>query len=234
MIVTPSAGGRLKIITQIDHARFAADLLSLWISDGLPEHERREDLLFAVREHDNGWREKDSAPILDPEAGDRPYDFVTMPADVRSELWRVGCQRFREDRAYASLLIVEHDRHLHAQDANEAYRELLHWLDEIRSELIIATAAQEDLLAADYHFLGLTDFISLVACSDWTEEFESRGTTIAIRNSCVHLDPFPLAGNTTFRIPQRTIPLRSYRNTVDLATELATARWHWGEIKVRS
>ena len=66
VVIVVDKGDLLRVITQPDHARFAAELLSLWRADGLPEHPRREQLLFAVREHDNGWREADAAPWVDP------------------------------------------------------------------------------------------------------------------------------------------------------------------------
>ena len=58
-------GASLVLVTQSDHAHFAAELLSLWRLDGFPDHPRRDDILFAVREHDNGWREEDAVPRLD-------------------------------------------------------------------------------------------------------------------------------------------------------------------------
>ena len=42
-------------------------------ADGLPGHPRRGELLFAAREHDNGWTEVDAYPTVDPDTG-RPYD----------------------------------------------------------------------------------------------------------------------------------------------------------------
>ena len=79
MIVAPMDApmdGRLLVVSQNDHAHFAAELLALWRADGLPDHPRRRRLLFAAREHDNGWRETDSAPFCDREKG-RPHDFMS-------------------------------------------------------------------------------------------------------------------------------------------------------------
>ena len=47
-------GDRLRLVTQPDHAAFAADLLSLFRLPDLVDHPRRADLLRAVRLHDNG------------------------------------------------------------------------------------------------------------------------------------------------------------------------------------
>ena len=64
MIVTTAPPGS-RLVTQSDHARLAADLLRLFRVPELVEHPRRELLLRAVAEHDNGWWEADAAPRLD-------------------------------------------------------------------------------------------------------------------------------------------------------------------------
>jgi len=95
MIVTSSnkTVGELLVITQNDHAHFAAELLSLWRRDDLPTHPRRRELLLAAREHDNGWREADSSPSRNPVNG-RPHDFLSLPVSRRQDrpnaiLWLV-------------------------------------------------------------------------------------------------------------------------------------------------
>lgn len=56
MIYYRMGADRWVLTTQTDHAFFSGEVLSLWREDGLPQHPRRGDLLFAAREHDNGWR----------------------------------------------------------------------------------------------------------------------------------------------------------------------------------
>ena len=106
MIVVPE-GSTLLLVTQPDHAHFSGELLSLWRAGGLPGHPRRDDLLFAAREHDNGWREADAAPRWNAEGG-RPHDFMTLPRQERIEIWERGTCRFAAERPYAALLITRH------------------------------------------------------------------------------------------------------------------------------
>jgi hypothetical protein len=47
----------------------------------------------------------------------------------------------------------------------------------------------------------------------------------------MRLDPLPLAGATTFSVPCRRIPRRSYGGDVALSVALATARWQ--ELRLR-
>ena len=42
-------------------------MMEHWVSLGAAE--RREEVLRAVRDHDNGWREPDAAPTVDPKTG---------------------------------------------------------------------------------------------------------------------------------------------------------------------
>lgn len=218
-------------ITQPDHAAFAAELLSLWLLEGLPDHPRRSELLFAVREHDNGWREADAAPRWDSERR-RPHDFLTMPRAARIEVWERGVARFAGEHPYGALLITRHARRLLGDRRGDpAWDALLETLDELERGLAEETGATEKEIAADDRLVDRSDLLSLVVCNAWTEPFERQGFRGQLQNGMLRLDPFPLAGTTTFRIPCRRIPARDYGREAMLGLELVTARW--GEMVVR-
>ncbi len=61
---------------------------------------------------------------------------------------------------------------------------------------------------------------------------EPRDGNIKAITRAIALDPFPLAGATTFRVPCRRIPVRAYRGDADLGGELATARWEEMTVRV--
>ena len=227
MIVAPAPGTAAShlLITQPDHARFAAELLSLWRA--LADHPRRGDLLFAAREHDNGWRETDAAPHWDAERG-RPHDFLSLPRAERIELWQRGTARFAGEHPYASLLIVRHAIRLHLERSGEEWQAFREYLDELYRGLAEATGmtgASAEQVEADYRWLDLADLISLAACNRWSEPFGRYGFRGELQDGTLQLDPFPLAGSTAFRIPCRRIPARAYRGDADLGGELAAARW---------
>jgi len=243
MILVPE-DGELLVITQHDHARLAGELLSLWRADGLPEHPRRDDLLFAAREHDNGWREADSAPRVDPGTG-RPLDFTSVPLAVRAEVWIRGAARYAERRPYAALLVTRHALALHRdRRGDEAWESaLLAPLEELSEELLQATRAAREEVAADYRWLALADGLSLAACNRWEEPSERGSHRFGYRPGSgddgrsvdgeVWIDPFPLAGATTFRVACRRVPERRYTGDADLAVELAAARWTVLRIRLR-
>jgi len=230
MIVVPE-GPQLRLITQPDHAHFSGELLSLWRTEGLPSHPRRDDLLFAAREHDNGWREADAAPRWDAERG-RPHDFLTLPRENRIEIWERGTCRFAGERPYAALLITRHALNLFQnRRTDEEWASFAAFLADLERNLLEETAVPREELEADYRLIDLTDQISLAACNGWREPVERHGVRIEPRDSAVQLAPFPLAGTTSFRIPCRRIPSRAYRGDADLGGELAAARWQ--ELRVR-
>lgn len=227
---------RFRLVTQPDHAYFAGKLAKLWRADGLPEHPRRDDLLAAAREHDNGWREADAAPRLDREH-DRPYDFLTMPQEERHEIWRRGTTRYRDSRPYVALLVTLHALYLHRDRRGEPQLEpLFDHLDPLREDLLEITGADPDLAWQDYWIVGATDQVSLVAASDWTGPFSyeqgDRRLTGSFEDGTLRLDPFPLAGSTTFTLPCRFIPKRPYEGDADLAVEAASARFEEVRVKV--
>lgn len=227
------AGPCLRVTTQPDHAVFAAEVLKLWRADGLPENPRRAAILFAVREHDNGWREADSAPRVHPEHR-RPYNFMEIPTGLRTEIWLRGVDRFREAQPYASLLVAEHAARLHRDHrSHDEWRTFFEALDERRQELTEECFADPVELDADYRFLELADLISLAVCSGWTGPMERGGLSFEVKGSDLYMDPLPLAGATTFRLRCRTIPDRPYAGEADLGGELATSRWQDRQIRVR-
>ncbi|HVT59047.1 MAG TPA: DUF3891 family protein [Thermoanaerobaculia bacterium] len=221
-------GAKLRLVTQPDHAFLAGEILSLWRADGLPENPRRGEIVFAGREHDNGWREADAAPRCDLPSG-RPVDFHGMPNREPIEIWERGISRFKEQHPYAALLIARHARQLHRGRAAPAgsgpWSEFLRHIEEVERELAEQLGVSGAAVAADYRFIDLADQVSLAACGGWSEPFERWGRRGRLQGWSVILDPLPLAGATTFRVACRRIPRRAYRGDADLGGELAAARW---------
>jgi len=232
MIVTGRKDS-LLLFTQPDHAGFAARLFSLWRRDGLPQHPRRNELLFAIREHDNGWREEDAAPRLDPDTS-LAISFDRLPSVARLEVWRRGVHRFADDHAYASQLIARHAEVLHTDHWDqpgwlEFGDELVELEDKLRGKTELPLSAIEE----DYGFLRLADTLSLGACGALGLESSSgEGYRYELELGRIGLDPFPLAGATTLALPYRSLANRPSRNAAGLGTELAAAEWRSLDVRV--
>ncbi len=240
MIVAP-VNDQLMIVTQNDHAHFASELLSVWRKNGLAEHPRRRELLFAAREHDNGWREIDSAPTYRPKDR-RPHDFMSVHRELRWEIWQRGTARFADTEPYATLLIIRHAIHLHrTHESDPDWQEIFTEWQEQEKSLLETTGIDGTTLDADYPWIDLADRLSLAVCNRWTDAFEANGIRAVLRidpnrdtlaDTTLILDPFPLAGATTLRLACRRIPDRPYSGDTDLGTELAIARWQHSAVRV--
>lgn len=222
MIVVPR-GGELLLVTQDDHARLAAQILELRFLGDFREHPRRAEILFAVREHDNGWREADAVPRVD--AGGRPLDFRDGPLALREEVWVRGIERHAASRPYAARLIAEHGMAVHRNREGAAWRELLGRLGVLRRALDERLGGDAAAVAADYRFLEWADAVALAAAGVWTS-FESEAGRGQVRDGAICLYPFPFAGPTTFSMACRRVPDRAYSSASDLAETLLDSRWH--------
>ena len=232
MIIAPLSSKRLAIVTQTDHARLSAELLSLWRRDGLPDYPWREELLFAAGEHDNGWAEADSAPMVDPVG--KPYDFIDIPTEARQEIWHRGVQRYMSDRPLVALWITRHALHLHRTRVDDPdWQEPLSIWRELAGALMQEGGWSAEDVDTGYAWIDLSDTVSLVACARYAEPLSCRGTRIRpipgdepeSLYATVELSPFPLAGSTTFSITARIIEDRAYSDGADLALAMAGARW---------
>lgn len=239
MIIHP-LGERLLMVNQIDHAAFAAEVLSLWRADGLAENPRRAALVRGTREHDNGWAETDSAPRRREDG--KPHDFRSIPRDVRLDLFQRGVRRKAASDPEAWVYVVRHARELHRDDGGtDDWDAALGYWQTLEEELRERTGVAEADVTADYRLLWIADSLSLAACLRWSEPRTVNGTTVVVTDTPaaspdemsvdLHLDPFPLAGTTTFKIRCRIIPDRIYTGDADLAVETASATWR--DLRVR-
>lgn len=224
-------GDALVAITQSDHARLAADLMALWHRGEFREHPHRDEILFAIREHDNGWREADAAPRIDPESG-RPRGFFAVPPGERMEIWRRGVARHR-NRPFPALLILGHARRLHAgYRGQEAWADFFAGLDTLRDELLAASGAEPATAELADRWVDLADSTSLAACSGRPDAFVCNDLWVRATGWDLAIEPFPLAGATWFEVPCRRIPDRRYRDDLDFALTVAQARWDRQRIHV--
>lgn len=221
----------LLLITQGDHAHLAAEMLSLFRLPELLEHPRRRQLLVATREHDNGWRESDAAPLLDPATG-LPHSFLTLPADERRRIWRRACNRFRDEDPWVAALIAQHALHVHRESADAGWSDWHAETETTRDELLAVCERDLPLLTADSTWLRLADLCSLAACGTSPRTFEHHGFSGHASDGTLRLDPLPLAGATSFRVSCRRIPARAHASATDLAVEMASARWEQRTVRI--
>jgi hypothetical protein len=224
MIIRPNGASHLAI-TQPDHAALAGDIMRAWRADGLPASPRRAEILLAVAEHDNGWREIDAAPMTDAATG-RMLDFMGVPDTVRRGVWPAAVERL-SGTPYAAALVAQHAVHVYARYRPDPSWSLFFAAMETARDQHLRAAAPLTLvdLLVDYPFVRIGDLISLLFCTGWTDtQTTETGHTIRRDDTRVVVTPDPFAGaDVPFSIVARELPRVTFRSRMDARDTLAAA-----------
>jgi hypothetical protein len=227
MIVTDD-GTYIRLITQPDHARLAGDIAEAWHADLFQTHVKRDVLLLAIREHDNGWIEPDAEPAVDPQTG-RPYDFVSAPEDLKQGIWPRGVERLAREDPLAAAFVAQHALTIFADHRSKpSWSLFFERMTSLRDTLLelcdMSDPDSRDAFLRDYRLLFLADFLSLAFCNDWQQTFESDGYSFTVQGDRLIVTPDPFGAQlVSLSVPTRQIPSRKYDTTSDLHRTLAGA-----------
>ena len=187
MILRPNASTRVAI-TQPDHAALAARIMKSWCANGFPTSSRRDAILLAVAEHDNGWREIDAQLLRDPATGDI-LDFMTVSGEIKRDVWPRAIERL-SSTPYAAALVAHHAAHVYSR-----YRTDPEWADFFpRMEAIRDRFAAMDELLSDYLFLRIGDLASLTFCTAANMQVGEFGYTVRLDGDDLIITPDPFQG----------------------------------------
>src|SRR5262245_9355971 len=135
----------------------------------LSTHPRRDTILHAIEEHDNGWAEEDEAPRVDASTGE-VIDFVNASADMRHGVWSRGVSRLAGE-PWASALVAQHAIVIYDRHKSDApWAPFFGEMRQTRDRMVRASGHPLEELLADYAFVRLADLISLTFCTGWTDE----------------------------------------------------------------
>jgi hypothetical protein len=220
MIVRPF-GDSLLLISQPDHAHLAGDVMAR--ATALAQHPRRDTVLLAVREHDNGWAEPDAEPIIGP-SGD-VADFIAAPIAVRQGVWPRAVARLAAD-PWAAALVAQHAITVYDRfRSDDAWTQFFAGMEKLRNNLLARTTLQLDDLIADYAFVRLGDLISLTFCTGWTTSQHYAEWTVQRDEDTVLVTPDLFGGETiSIDIAGTEIPKRTYESDRDLQEEIGRGR----------
>lgn len=216
----------LLFIRQGDHARLAADVMAHWCEGGFATHPRRETILLAIREHDNGWLEEDAEMHVDQRG--KPLDFVSVPAAVKHRIWPRAVDRIGRDEPYAAALIAQHALTVHGQQRTDPeWRPFFEAMDA-RLDSMLARAGPDcsarTTLEADYRFVQAGDQLSLIFCNGWRIPFPRLGGRMILNGDSLVLSPDPFAGaRIPMRVMARRLPGGMYSSAEDLRAAFCTA-----------
>ena len=177
---------------------------------------RRASILLAVEEHDNGWREPDAEPTIDPATG-QIRDFITAPVEVRQSVWPRAVSRLATD-PWAAALVAHHAVTVYDRFRGDAaWTAFFSELERLRDALVKQTGHAAAQLTHDYAFVRIGDLISLVFCNAWAEEqafdgwtFRLSGERVVVAPDAFGRDEVPIA------IDARKLPARTYDSDEEL------------------
>jgi hypothetical protein len=206
-------------MTQPDHAALAGHLMRHWQTGGLSQSPRRDDILRAIDEHDNGWREVDAVPIVD--SGGVVLDFIGAPLEMRQGVWPRGVGRLAAT-PYSAALVANHAVHVFSRfRGREDWTPFFDRMTGLRTEMLAAAGLSLETLLADYAFLRIGDLLSLTFCNEWTDPQGEFACDIRLHGTRLVVWPDPFGGTEVpFEIPARAVPAH------ELTTpEAITAAW---------
>jgi uncharacterized protein DUF3891 len=190
----------------------------------LPDAPVRDVVLLATREHDNGWREADAAPLVDATTG-RILDFMHAPESVRQSIWPRGVERL-SSTPYAAALVAQH-----ALSVYDHYRPLPAWrpfferMESARHDALRRAAPHtiEDL-GRDYFFVRMGDLASLTFCNAWNEPQRLDGFELRLEGPRLTIRPDPFdRREVPLSISARQLPDRRYRSEADACEAFRSA-----------
>ncbi len=85
------------LISQVDHAHLAANMAGAWGNEKTPGLPCPEILVPAIRDHDEGWRDWERLPDIDPETH-WPRNFTEMPPHEAARIWTHSIETCRRGR----------------------------------------------------------------------------------------------------------------------------------------
>lgn len=220
MIVRP-VHDLVLLITQPDHAHLAGTIMEHCVP--LAALPRRDAILHAIAEHDNGWAEEDAAPTVNPNTG-TVVDFVSAPLSVRHAVWPRGVARLADD-PWAAALVAQHALTVYDRFRSEAeWTSFFAEMEAARDAMLRASGMPHDNLVADYAFVRLADLISLTFCTGWTEEQRFSYWTVQLSGTRVVVTPDAFGGAVVpIAISAKEIRNQPFRSDAELRDALNEA-----------
>jgi len=207
-------------IQQMDHAAMAGDVMVRW--DALAAHPRRDAILLAVRQHDNGWIEEDALTHVD--GSGEPLDFMSVPVPVKHRIWPRAVARLEREHPYEAALVAQHALTVHGQQRRDAaWRPFFETMESLRSRLLDRAGPWANAaLDEDYPYVQLGDQLSLIFCNGWTVPFPRHGGRSQLTGRTLVTTPDPFGGAIVpLEVAARRIPARRYDSPDDLRATIA-------------
>lgn len=148
------------LFKQHDHGLAAGEIARRWAEEPRP----LGSVLYAVANHDLGWRELDEEVLWDEGSG-RPHSFMSLPQEAKLPAQGRGIDLVEEADPYAACLYSMHQVRFLSDAGGEA-EALFRDAELARQGRLRAgmSEVKEENLERNFRFLRLCDGISLFVC----------------------------------------------------------------------
>jgi hypothetical protein len=215
-VIVREVGSGAICVQQVAHAAIAGQIARAWGNAAFGAPAPREALEIAAARHDDGMRDFDDSPSLDPATG-LPHTYLTMPRDTHLDSWERGTTALAEVSPYAAVLVSLHRTELLLRHRgsrlgallDRGNRAHLRWqrklrtrlLDGLRADPAWARLATPELLERNRRLLRSWDRTSLNLCvpmlpSTVRDVPAAEGTedvVLSERDGTVTVDPWPFS-----------------------------------------
>lgn len=215
------------MIEQDHHARISGDIFSHWKSGLFKGEKWRESVLYAITNHDCGWKWIDRQPFWNDKK-QAPYTFMDFPSPAKTLIYHSGIDEVERRERYAALLCSEHYVHFKQQDESPEAKQFVQF-EKARQQRLIESMPDFERPLFDFHYglLRLCDNLSLYIClNDPGAKKEEEhpffrngiplpGTLDVFSNSVfsvrwmdnltIGLDEFPLKQPVTVKLKQKAV-----------------------------
>jgi hypothetical protein len=248
--IAEGTAGQWILISQIDHARLAGQLAEHWGADGYaPLLLPRNELLWTVYHHDDGWHAWEQAPDVDPKSG-KPRTFTEMELGDSLVIWTASIETARQEGPLQAYLVAGHFCALARRSAAWRKHDALwpqaerfldqfgslgtHWLQEWQAENPTANTPQRAQQAlAQLQFFDALSLWFCCAAASGPDRIETPAgpvlTLVPVDPRRVHIAPWPLnVESLDLEIAGRAVPVGRYRDRAELAAAPAQSvllRW---------
>lgn len=158
--------GAFVMVKQHDHGILAGELAIWFKEQHVPEEGRRDEVLWAVANHDRGWIDLDETPFWN-DAEQAPYSFIDFPVVPKLTFYKRGLDEIEAHTPYGALLCSLHFERL-IKISGLDYPELTLYQEHeeerrsrIHRELEGSKPIGEDELYYDARLLEFCDDLSL-------------------------------------------------------------------------
>ena len=172
--------------------------------------------MLAAREHDNGWREVDDAPVFSSSTGNGARLHCAWLTRSSSRVWPRAIERVGQTSAVRGC-----SRGPARASVYDAHRGKPSWASffadmESRRDQELASDDPTPRRGARRpitDFSTVVDLLSLSFCHAWTDERERSGCRVRYADDGIEVSPDPFGEPVPVRIRARRLPARRFASS---------------------